>query len=306
MKLFFLTTFALVAFAFNSILCRMALGTDEIDAASFTAVRLFAGAVTLIIVSYLFGRKKGGNLSRSERVSDAGNTQAKNLLPTGRVSAFKNRGSWLSAFFLFAYAICFSFAYLGLTAGTGALILFSAVQLTMIAVAIFKGERPTALEWIGLVVAVGGLVYLVLPGLSSPPLTSSILMASAGIAWGFYTLRGRGSNDPLGDTTGNFIRTLPFVVLTAIVFLPNIHLSGRGIVLAVLSGALASGVGYTVWYAALKFHSSTRAAVLQLAVPVIATVGGVVFLSEKASGRLVIAAALILSGIALTIVGRKT
>ena len=306
MKPFFLTTFALVAFAFNSILCRMALGTDEIDAASFTAVRLFAGAVTLIIVSYLFGRKKGGNLSRSEGVSDAGNTQAKNTLPTGRVSAFENRGSWLSAFFLFAYAVCFSFAYLGLTAGTGALILFSSVQMTMIFVALFKGEPPGALEWLGLGVALGGLVYLVFPGLSSPPIVSSILMAAAGIAWGFYTLRGRGSNDPLGDTTGNFIRTLPMIAVIALLFLPDIHLSSRGVVLAVLSGALASGVGYTVWYAALKFHTSTRAAVLQLAVPVIAAVGGVVFLSETASSRLVIAAALILSGIALTIVGRKT
>ncbi len=177
--------------------------------------------------------------------------------------------------------------------------------MTMIAIALFKGERPRALEWLGLVVAVCGLVYLVFPGLSSPPVVSSVLMAAAGAAWGFYTLRGRGSTDPLADTTGNFIRTLPFAALVLIPFLPTMHLSGRGVVLAVLSGALASGVGYTVWYAALKFHTSTRAAVLQLAVPVIAAVGGVVFLSETANSRLVIAAALILGGIGLTIFGHK-
>ena len=294
MKPFFLTTFALVAFAFNSILCRMALGTDEIDAASFTAVRLFAGAVALIVISYV---------CRSPRVSKGltRKLDVKPLLTRGLL----HYGNWLSAFFLFAYAICFSFAYLGLTTGTGALILFGSVQMTMIFVALFKGEPPGALEWMGLGVALGGLVYLVFPGLSSPPIVSSMLMAVAGIAWGFYTLRGRGSIDPLGDTTGNFIRTLPLVILVLLPFLPNIHLSGRGVVLAVLSGALASGVGYTVWYAALKFHTSTRAAVLQLAVPVIAAVGGVLLLDEPATLRLAIAAALILGGIALTIFGRN-
>ena len=294
MKPFFLTTFALVAFAFNSILCRMALGTDEIDAASFTAVRLFAGAVALIVISYeCRGPRVSKGLTRKLDV--------KPLLTRGLL----HYGNWLSAFFLFAYAICFSFAYLGLTTGTGALILFGSVQMTMIFVALFKGEPPGALEWMGLGVALGGLVYLVFPGLSSPPIVSSMLMAVAGIAWGFYTLRGRGSIDPLGDTTGNFIRTLPLVILVLLPFLPNIHLSGRGVVLAVLSGALASGVGYTVWYAALKFHTSTRAAVLQLAVPVIAAVGGVLLLDEPATLRLAIAAALILGGIALTIFGRN-
>ena len=238
MRVFLYTTFALVAFAFNSILCRLALRGEEADAAGFTAVRLISGAVALIVISYLFVRKKGGNLSRSEGVSSRGNMpvgEKENTLPTGRVSAFENRGSWLSAFFLFAYAICFSFAYLGLTTGTGALILFGSVQITMIFVALFKGERPGALEWLGIGVALGGLVYLVFPGLSSPPIVSSILMAAAGIAWGFYTLRGRGSNDPLGDTTGNFIRTLPMIAVIALLFLPDIHLSSRGVVLAVLS-----------------------------------------------------------------------
>lgn len=277
MKAIFYTTFALVAFAFNSILCRLALRGEEADAAGFTVVRLASGAVALIVISYFFSKGKGSI----------------------------KHGSWPSALFLFAYAICFSFAYLGLSAGTGALILFGSVQLTMIAAAIFKGERPPNLEWLGLAVAVGGLVYLVFPGLASPPLNSSLLMAAAGAAWGFYTLRGKGGGDPLANTTGNFVLSLPMAAVAAIVFLPNLHLSSRGIILAALSGALASGIGYTVWYAALKFHTSTRAAVLQLAVPVIAAAAGVAFLAETATMRLWIAGALILGGIGLTILGKR-
>lgn len=227
-----------------------------------------------------------------------------------RVSPLLTRGllhgSWPSAFFLFAYAACFSFAYLGLTAGTGALILFGSVQMTMIAVTIFRGERPSTLEWLGLGVALTGLVYLVLPGLASPPLGSSLLMAGAGMAWAGYTLRGKGSNDPLADTTGNFVRALPFGAVIALVYLPNLHLSTRGTVLAILSGAVTSGIGYAIWYAALKYHTSTRAAVLQLAVPVIAAVLGILMLGEIATMRLGIAAALILGGIGLVILKNKT
>ena len=271
------TAFALVAFAFNSILCRMALRTGEADAAGFTLVRLASGAVALIVISYFVAGK----------------------------SSKAKRGNWFSAFFLFAYAICFSFAYIGLTAAAGALILFSSVQFTMIAVALFRGERPGGLEWLGLLAALGGFVYLVFPGLSSPPLIASLLMAAAGIAWGFYTLRGKGSGDPLGDTTGNFIRSVPMIGIAAIPFFGQINLSARGVVLAVLSGAVASGVGYTVWYAALKHHTATRAAVLQLAVPVIAAFGGVMLLSELLTTRLLIASALILGGIGMTIAGRQ-
>ena len=277
MKVFLYTTFALIAFAFNSILCRLALRGEEADAAGFTAVRLAAGAVTLIVVSYFFGKR------HKQKVG----------------------GSWPSAFFLFAYAICFSLAYLNLTAGTGALILFGSVQLTMIVTALIRGERPGTLEWIGLFTAVGGLVYLVLPGLTSPPLYSSLLMAAAGAAWGFYTLRGKSAGDPLANTTGNFIRTLPMMAIAAIPFLPQIHLSNRGVLLAVLSGAIASGIGYTVWYVALKYHTSTRAAVLQLSVPVIAAVLGVLLLDETTTPRLFIAASLILGGIGLAIIGRQ-
>jgi drug/metabolite transporter (DMT)-like permease len=272
------TAFSLTAFAFNSILCRMALGAGEADAAGFTAVRLASGAVALIVLSYFAG---GGNGSLK-------------------------RGNWVSAFFLFLYAICFSFAYIGLTAATGALILFSSVQFTMIAVTLFRGDRLKSLELLGLVVAIGGLVYLLFPGLSTPPLTASALMVAAGAAWAFYTLRGKGSADPLGDTTGNFIRSVPMVVLAAVPFLSQIHISSRGLILAVLSGAIASGVGYTIWYAALKHHSTTRAAVLQLSVPVIAAFGGVTLLSEAMTTRLLIASALILGGIAMTIFGRRS
>jgi drug/metabolite transporter (DMT)-like permease len=277
MKPVFYTIFALLCFAFNSILCRLALKSDEIDAPSFTLIRLVSGAVVLFMIFSFFGKK----------------------------DAPKGEGNWFSAFFLFAYAICFSFAYLGLTAGTGALILFGAVQLTMIIFALVKGERPRVLEWLGLVLAFGGLIYLVFPGLSAPPLLNSILMTLAGISWGFYTLRGRGSTNPLDDTAGNFLRSVPLVVLAALPFFAQIHLSAKGIFLAVLSGAIASGIGYSVWYAALKFHTATRAAVLQLSVPAIAALGGVIFLAETVSMRLILASLLILGGIGLVIFGRK-
>ena len=300
MKVFLYTTLALVAFAFNSILCRLALRGEEADAAGFTVVRLVSGAMALALIGYLV--TKGGNLSGSEGALQSEGT--KGTLPTGRVSALRSRGSWPSAFFLFGYAVCFSFAYLGLTAGTGALILFGSVQLTMIAVAIVRVERPPALEWIGLATAIGGLVYLVFPGLQSPPLASSLLMAAAGAAWGGYTLRGRGSSDPLRDTTGNFVRSIPMAAAVAIVFLPNLQLTPRGLLLAILSGAVTSGVGYTIWYAALKHHTAVRAAVLQLPVPLLTALFGIVFLAEAFSARLLVASFLILGGIALTIFGR--
>jgi drug/metabolite transporter (DMT)-like permease len=278
MKIIFYTGFALLAFAFNSILCRLALGAGLIDAASFTTVRLISGAAALVIILLISGNK---------------NSDAK-------------QGSWLSAFFLFGYAICFSFAYLGLTTGTGALILFGSVQATMILAAVFRGERPQILEWSGLIVAFSGLIYLTFPGLGSPPLFASILMVFAGIAWGFYTLRGKKSANPLAETTGNFLRTIPLIILACLPFLSQIHLSQNGILFAVASGAITSGVGYAVWYAALKYHTATRAAILQLSVPVLAAIGGVFLLSEYFTFRLLIGSILILGGIGLAIFGRKT
>jgi drug/metabolite transporter (DMT)-like permease len=276
LKVFLLTFLALVAFALNSILCRLALGAETIDAVGFTAIRLVSGAIMLSVISVVYDRK---------------NTILK-------------RGNLLSAFLLFAYAICFSFAYLKLTTATGALILFGSVQLTMICVSLFKGERPQIIEWISLISAFGGLVYLIFPGLSAPPIGYSILMMTAGISWGFYTLRGRGSENPLADTTGNFVRSVPMILLAAIPFFQVIHISGKGAFLAILSGSLASGIGYSVWYSVLKHHTGTRAAILQLSVPAIAAVGGVVFLSESFSLRIVLASGLILGGIGLAVLGR--
>ena len=277
MKIIFYTSFALVAFAFNSILCRFALGTQAIDAPGFTAIRLVSGAITLFLISSFFTKKE----------------------------ARKKGGNWLSAFFLFAYAICFSFAYVSLTTATGALILFGCVQTTMILAALASGEKPKALEWLGLILALGGLFYLVFPGLSAPPVFASTLMAIAGISWGFYTLRGKKSVNPLADTTGNFVRSIPLILLAVLPFLPNIYLTNRGILFAVLSGAIASGLGYSVWYAALKYHTATRAAILQLSVPALAAIGGVCFLSETISIRLLLATAFILGGILLAIFVRK-
>lgn len=277
MKAVFYTAFALAAFAFNSILCRLALQSGEIDAASFTLVRIVSGAVALIAIYTAFGLKNEN----------------------------EKRGNWFSAFFLFAYAVCFSFAYINLTTGTGALILFGSVQATMIFVALLKGERLKIWEWLGLIFALGGLIYLVFPGLSAPPVTSSALMACAGISWGFYTLRGKGSANPLADTMGNFVRAVPLTVLSALPFLAQIHSTQKGIALAVASGAITSGIGYAIWYAALKFHTATRAAILQLSVPVLAGFGGVLLLAEIVSTRLLTATLLIIGGIALAILSRK-
>jgi drug/metabolite transporter (DMT)-like permease len=283
-RTFIYTAFALLAFAFNSVLCRLALRGDEADAAGFTAIRLASGAVSLIVISYFVG---GPHVNKGTKLS------------------ITRRGSWSSAFFLFSYAICFSFAYLGLSAGTGALILFGSVQVTMIGIANGRGERPRLVDWLGLLAAVAGLVYLVLPGLASPPTNSALLMAAAGASWGLYTLRGKGAADPLANTTGNFVRSLPMIAAVVLLFLPNLHLTKQGLVLAILSGSIASGVGYTLWYAALRYHTTNRAAILQLPVPLLTAFLGVLFLNEPASSRLAIAAAFILGGIGITIIKRS-
>jgi drug/metabolite transporter (DMT)-like permease len=267
------TALALVAFALNSILCRLALRGGEADAAGFTAMRLAAGAFALLLLGLAF---------------------------------LTDRGSWTAALFLFAYAILFSLAYLNLTAATGALILFGSVQMTMVAASLIRGERPGRVEWLGLMAALGGLVYLVYPGLESPPLASAILMVGAGASWGLYSLRGKGSRDAIADTSGNFIRSLPFAAAALLVFLPALQLSAYGLLLAVISGALTSGIGYAIWYTALKDLTTTRAAVLQLAVPVLTAIIGVLFLGEAAGIRLAIAGALILGGIGLVIIGRAS
>jgi len=277
MKIILTTIFALACFALNSILCRLALKSDEIDAASFTAIRLVSGALMLFAINLFVNKDK---------------EKTKN-------------GSWSSAFYLFVYAVCFSFAYINLTTGNGALILFSTVQFTLIAIALYKGERPHRLEWLGFILAFGGLIYLVFPGLSAPPFFSSALMVFAGIAWGFYTLNGKNSTNPIAETAGNFLRSIPFAIPILLIFLAQTHLSAKGIFLAILSGAVASGIGYTAWYAILKFHTATRAAILQISVPAFAALGGVVFLAESLNFRLISASFLILGGVALAIFGRK-
>ena len=271
------TSLTMVAFASNSLLNRLALGRESIDAVSYTTVRLVSGALVLWLIASL--RKDSAEP--------------------------KVRGNWISAAMLFLYAIAFSFAYLSLSAGTGALILFGTVQVTMILSALRSGERPQLLEWLGVLLALGGLVYLVLPGLRAPSPLGSALMSIAGVAWGVYSRRGRGATSPLADTTGNFIRAVPFNLAVLLVSLNGVHLSQTGILLAVLSGAIASGVGYVIWYAALSGLTATRAAIVQLSVPVLAAWGGVVILAEDVSLRLILAAALILGGIALAIAGRR-
>jgi len=210
-------------------------------------------------------------------------------------------GSWSAAFMLFLYAGAFSFAYITLDTGTGALILFGAVQLTMIIAALVKGDRLGIIAWAGVVIAFAGFVYLVLPGVSTPSIVGLILMTIAGISWGFYTLMGKGSTNPLADTAFNFTRTIPFIIILTIFTISILELSVRGIILAVISGAIASGIGYTIWYTALRGLSSTQAAVVQLLVPVIAAIGGVIFISEAISLHLFIATFMILGGVALVL-----
>ncbi len=277
LRIVLLTAAALCAFAANSILCRLALGAASIDAASFTTIRLSSGALALWLI-YALRRKKATRL----------------------------QGSWTSAALLFLYAAAFSFAYIELTAGSGALMLFGAVQATMILAGLLAGERPPPLGWVGLVIALGGLVYLVSPGLAAPPLASASLMASAGLAWGLYSLRGRGVADATAATTGNFIRSVPFVLIISPLMLLSIKLSPAGIGLAVLSGALTSGVGYVIWYAALPGLTRARAATAQLSVPILAAFGGVAFLAEDLSLRLIIAAVLVIGGIGLALRGPQS
>lgn len=270
------TTAALVAFAANSILCRLALRDGAADPASFSTIRLAAGAIALVAVTRL----------------------------TGARPARTNVG-WMPAALLALYAVPFAFAYVRLTTGTGALILFGAVQITMLVAALAAGEKGGAMQWIGVAIALVGLAVLTRPGLTAPPLRDAALMAVAGAAWGLYSLRGRGAADPVAQTTANFIRATPLVLAVSVLMAPRIHLEARGVWLAVGSGALASGLGYVAWYAALASLTRLRAAVVQLTVPVLTALGGVLFLDENVSARLLAATALILGGVALTVRAEK-
>jgi len=276
-KTLFLTVLALLAFAGNSVLCRLALNDDVIDAASFTSIRLFSGIVFLLFIVLIKTRKR-------INIKD---------------------GNWLSSFLLFLYAITFSYAYISLDTGTGALILFGSVQITMIVFSLIKGRKFLLVEWLGLLFAILGLVLFLLPGASAPPLTGFVLMALSGVAWGFYTIIGKNTQKPLIDTANNFLRTLPFIVLISLLSFDSMYLSNQGIILAIISGAITSGLGYAIWYSALAGLSVTQAAIVQLSVPIIAAFGGILFSNEIITLKLLTSSLLVLGGIFVVTMGRK-
>jgi drug/metabolite transporter (DMT)-like permease len=274
-RLFVITLLAMIAFAGNSLLCRLALKDTSIDAASFTSIRIISGALVL----WLIVRMRGGMHNAS--------------------------GSWFSALALFLYAGGFSFAYVSLPAGTGALLLFGAVQITMIGYGFWAGERLRKWQAAGFMFAFGGLIGLLLPGIAAPPLQGSVLMLGAGVAWGVYSLRATSSGDAIRITAGNFLRAVPFAAALSLAMLPWISLDSSGIGYAISSGALASGLGYAIWYTVLKELRTPSAATVQHSVPVIAAVGGIVFLGEHLTARLLITSAAILGGIALVIMDKR-
>jgi drug/metabolite transporter (DMT)-like permease len=271
-----LTTIAMLAFAANSLLCRLALGAGLIDAASFTAVRVLSGAAMLGLI----------------------------ILPQYRLQG-RPKPNWRAVAMLFAYMIFFSIAYLSLGAGTGALILFGAVQLTMFAFALRGGERLPARGWIGFSSAAFGLLYLVSPGATAPDPAGAVMMTVAGIAWGVYSLYGRGIADPLATTAGNFLYCVPAVIVISLAFLGGSHSSAAGLLLAAASGAVASGLGYAIWYSALGGLTASRAATVQLSVPIIAAFGGTFLLAEPVSARLILASLATLGGIGLVLLPRQ-
>ncbi len=275
-RVFVMTSFAMVAFAGNSLLCRLALKDSQIDAASFTSIRIISGALVL----YLIVRT--------------------------RREATRSSGDWPSALALFGYAAGFSYAYIDLPAAIGALLLFGAVQVTMIGYGLSTGERLALRQSAGLVLAFGGLVCLLLPGLSAPPPGGAALMLGAGVAWGIYSIRGKAAGDATSTTAGNFLRATPLAVGLNLAMLPASQPAALGIACAMASGAVTSGIGYAIWYSALRGLKATHAATVQLSVPVIAAAGGIIFLGETISARLVIASAAILGGVAFVVIEKPS
>jgi drug/metabolite transporter (DMT)-like permease len=269
-----LTVLAVLAFAGNSLLCRLALKTTSMDAASFTVIRLVSGAMTLWLI--MKARKTSAT------------------------------GSWTSAAALFVYAGAFSFAYVNLPAATGALILFGSVQFTMLGYGVAKGDRLSALQITGMAMAACGLITLLLPGLAAPSLTGATLMTAAGVAWAVYSLRGRDAGDPARATAGNFIRAVPFAAALAAVMLPQHVVDIAGICYALASGAVTSATGYIIWYAAVKQLKATTAASVQLSVPALTALGGIAFLGEPLTWRLALLCLAILGGVALAVLAGKT
>ena len=277
-RLVLLTAAAMLGFAANSLLCRAALRTGAIDAATFTAIRLATGA---IVLAAIVGARDG-------------------------IGALRGEGTWLSSLALTAYAVAFSYAYLKIGAAAGALILFGSVQLTMIAGGLLRGERPGPQQWLGWLVAIAGLVVINAPGLDPPPPLGAALMVTAGVAWGVYSLRGRGVTRPLVATAGNFVRSLPLAaLLVAVAFATTAHVSVEGVLLAAASGGVASGLGYSLWYAAVPSLGATRAAVVQLSVPVITAAAAITLLGEPLRSTLALGGAAIVGGLAVALTARR-
>lgn len=287
-----LTLLAMIAFASNSLLCRAALRDTGIEAATFTFVRISSGALALWLI-LVIRRKLIVVVDRSSGSS-----------PVIHHSSLS--GNWISAFALFAYTATFSFAYNTLPAGTGALLLFGAVQATMVLWGFGKGERLDAIQFAGLLIALTGLVVLVFPGLAAPPLFGSVLMLTAGVAWGVYSLRGRAVRDAIAATAANFLRAVPLALIISVIAFRSLRFDSLGLTYAMVSGAITSGLGYVLWYSALSGLKATSAATVQLSVPVIAATGGILLLHEPISLRYVIASIAVLGGIFLVIVERKS
>src|SRR5437762_3945929 len=315
-RVFILTLLAMIAFASNSLLCRAALKQTAVDAATFTFVRIFSAAAALWLIAKMRRRSVVERTARP--LVDGSEIRVKfpppQSYPKGRgdpfslgektrmrVLSWKDAGNWWSALALFAYAAAFSFAYVDLSAGTGALLLFGAVQATMILWGLHKGERLDLIQIVGFIVAMTGLIVLASPGLSAPPLTGSILMLGAGVAWGIYSLRGKGETNPASVTAGNFARAVPFAAAVSIIFVPWFHVDLAGVSYAIISGAITSGLGYVIWYSALPGLKAASAATVQLSVPVLAATGGILLLGEPLTLRYLIASIAILGGIAFVV-----
>ena len=291
LRLISLISVAMLAFAGNSLLCRLALKHTAIDAATFTTIRLISGACILWLV--VQWQRRSSSVARADELSQ-----------------HSLGGNWLSALALFIYAAGFSFAYISMSAATGALLLFGAVQVTMIGYGVYRGERLHTMQLLGFALALAGLVVLMLPGLATPSIAASLSMLGAGVAWGVYSLRGKATSravaaNPTAVTAGNFIRAVPMALVLSLLMMSRLSLDLNGILFAMASGALASGVGYAIWYQALPALSSTHAATVQLSVPVIAALGGVVFIGEALTLPMVLASGAILGGIALVILKKR-
>jgi len=275
LKLSVFTTLTMLAFASNSLLCRMAMKETTISSASYTSIRLLSGAATLWFIMYC------------------------------QKQASTKYGSWRSALALFVYAVTLSFAYRSINTGAGALVLFGAVQLTMLLAGYLAGERMSSFQNLGFAAALAGLVILVSPNAVAPSIMDSLLMLASGIAWGLYSIFGRGLPDPVAATAGNFIRAVPMAIGLSIVTLPWMHIDSRGLIYATVSGAITSGIGYLLWYRILQHMSAMTASTIQLSSPLLASIGGVVLLGEVLTRELMVASILILGGIWLVLRYRK-